>query len=144
MDARPSGMIQCLEGNLCAAMIDLGWLGDPRLDGALDWLARSITGEGIAASEDSEAPVRYYRSANCGSGFLCSGNNRLPCAWGAVKAMLALGKVPAAARTHAMREAIRVGADFLLGVDLQPRAIPRALRTSRVGAGSSSVTHSRT
>jgi hypothetical protein len=114
-DAKTTGLIHCLQGNLCAALLDLGWLGDPRLDRALDWLARSITGEGIAPSEEKDAPVRYYRSGNSGPGFLCSANNHEPCAWGAVKAMLGLGKAPVAARTPAINAAIQMGVEFLLG-----------------------------
>lgn len=113
----PSGMIHCLQGNLAAALLDLGWLGDPRLDAALDWLARSITGAGIAPAAEQDAPIRYYRSGNSAPGFVCAANNHLPCAWGAVKAMLALGKVPEAARTPAIRAAIATGIDFLLGCD---------------------------
>jgi hypothetical protein len=117
MNGSPSGQIHCLEGNLAAAMIDLGWLGDERLNGALEWLARSITGEGIAPASERKADVRYLRSGNSGPGFLCSANDHLPCAWGAVKAMLALSKVPEAARTPAMEAAIEQGIDFLLGTD---------------------------
>ncbi len=117
MNGNRSGLIHCLQGNLGAALIDLGWLGDARLESALDWLARSITGEGIAPSEEKSAPVRYLRSGNSGPGFLCSANDHLPCAWGAVKAMLALCKVPPEKRTPTMQAAIQVGADFLLGCD---------------------------
>jgi hypothetical protein len=113
----PSGMIHCLQGNLAAALLDLGWLGDPRLAVALDWLARSITGAGVAPAADQNAPIRYYRSGNSASGFVCAANNHLPCAWGAVKAMLALSKVPAAARTPEVRAAIDAGIEFLLGQD---------------------------
>ena len=42
MNGRNSGLIHCLQGNLCAALIDLGCLDDPRLGEALDWLARSV------------------------------------------------------------------------------------------------------
>jgi hypothetical protein len=117
MNARPTGMIHCLQGNLGAALIDLGWLGDERLDQALDWLARSITGERIAPAEERQAPVHYYRSGNSAPGFACSANDHLPCAWGAVKAMLALSKVPEAARTTTMRDAIQTGIELLLGCD---------------------------
>lgn len=113
----PSGLIHCLQGNLCAALIDLGWLGDERLDVALDWLARSVTGRDIAPTEDKKAEIRYLRSGNSGPGFLCSANDHLPCAWGAIKAMLALSKVPEEQRTRAIREAIEVGVDFLFSVD---------------------------
>lgn len=124
-----SGMIHCLAGNLAAALLDLGWLGDPRLDAALDWLARSITGEGIAPAEQKDAPVRYYRSGNSAPGFACSANNHLPCAWGAIKAMLALSKVPDAARTPAIRAAIDVGIDFLLSRDPAVADYPMAYAT---------------
>jgi hypothetical protein len=117
MNAKLSGRIQCLQGNLCAALIDLGWLGDARLDEALDRLARSVTGDGFASAAHPDAPLRYLRSANSGPGFLCSANNQLPCAWGAVKVMLALSKVPAGARTPPMVAAIEAGLDFLLGRD---------------------------
>lgn len=113
----PAGMIHCLEGNLSAALIDLGWFGDDRLNEALDWLARSITGQGISPSEDKGAPVRYLRSGNSAPGFVCSANNQLPCAWGAVKAMLALSKVPETGRTETMEAAINMGVEFLLGRD---------------------------
>ena len=62
----PSGLIHCLQGNLEAALIDLGWLGDERLDEALEWLARSVTGRDIAPTAERRAPVRYLRSGNSG------------------------------------------------------------------------------
>ncbi len=134
IDARPSGMVHCLQGNVCAALLDLGWFGDERLDAALDWLARSITGEGIALAAESGAPVRYYLSGNSGPGFLCAANNQLPCAWGAVKAMLALSKVPELARTPAMRAAIDVGVEFLLGHDPALADYPFAYGTRPSGS----------
>ena len=117
MDGRNSGLIHCLQGNLCAALIDLGYLGDARLQKALDWLARSITGEGIAPNTERKAPVHYLRSGNSAPGFACSANNQLPCAWGAVKAMLALSKVPTAARTPAIMRAVETGVAFLFSRD---------------------------
>ena len=110
-----SGLIHCMQGNLCAALIDLGWLGDERFDRALDWLARSITGDGIEPAEKRKSQMRYLRSGNSGPGFLCSANGHLPCAWGAVKATLALSKVPAGKRTPAIKAALQ--AEFLLGHD---------------------------
>ncbi len=112
-----SGMIQCLEGNLCSSMLELGYAQDPRFQEALDWLARSITGEGIALSSEKKAPVRYLRSANSGPNFLCSANDHKPCAWGAVPAMEALSKVPSDMRTPSIDAAIRQGTEFLLSRD---------------------------
>jgi len=111
------GMIHCLQGNLGASLLALGFGGDPRLQEALDWLARSITGEGIAPAEDKDAPVRYYRSANSGPGFQCSANNHKPCAWGAIPALDALSRIPPRTRTGAVRRAIEAGTQFLFGHD---------------------------
>ena len=117
MDGKPGGTIHCLQGNLIAALIELGWLGDERLDRAMDWLARSITGEGIAPAGQQDAAVRYYRSGNSAPGFACSANNHLPCAWGAIKALLALSRVPVSSRTPAIEAAIKQGAEFLFSQD---------------------------
>ncbi len=111
------GLIHCLQGNLGAALLELGFGDDPRLHQAMDWLARSITGEGIAPSSDSLAEVRYLKSANSAPGFVCSANNQRPCAWGAVPALDALRRVPARRRSPAMRRAIRTGVEFLLSRD---------------------------
>jgi len=111
----PSGTADCLQGDLCWALLELG-CQDPRLETAFDWLARSVTGEGIAPMTDREAPIRYY-AGKCGPTFACGSNNKLPCAWGAVKVMLALGRWPADRRTPAMQRAIEHGVAFLLGTD---------------------------
>ena len=93
----PSGTIDCLQGNLCWALLELG-CDDPRLAGAFDWMARSVTGEGVAPASERDAPVRYY-AGKCGPVFACGANNKLPCAWGAAKVMLAFGNWPAERRT---------------------------------------------
>jgi len=118
----PSGTIDCLQGNLCWSLLELGY-DDPRLDGAFEWMARSVTGEGVAPSTDREAPVRYY-AYKCGPTFACGANGGLPCAWGAVKVMLALGRLPAARHTPLVTTAISQGVDFLLGVDPATASYP--------------------
>lgn len=111
----PSGTADCLQGNLCAALVDLGY-EDPRLDRAFEWMARSVTGEGIAPMTDKSAPVRFY-AGKCGPNFACGSNNKLPCAWGAVKVMLAFSKLLVAKRTRLIDSAIGAGVDFLLSKD---------------------------
>ena len=113
----PAGNILCLSGNLGAALLDLGFGCDRRLGEPLDLLARFVTGEGVATSEDRKAPLHYFKSGACGPGFLCSANNRQPCAWGAVKALRALARVPEADRTPAMSNALETAVGFLFGVD---------------------------
>ncbi|MBN1315088.1 MAG: hypothetical protein JXA42_06455 [Anaerolineales bacterium] len=129
MSGTASGLIHCLQGNLAAALLDLGWLGDERLDPALDWLARSITGENIPSSDQKNAPGRYYRSGNSGPNFHCSANDHKQCAWGAVKCMLALSKVPETARTPSIRAAIEKGIEFLLGNDPAEADYPMGYNT---------------
>ena len=44
----PSGTADCLQGNMCWALTELGY-DDPRLDLAYEWMARSVTGEGACS-----------------------------------------------------------------------------------------------
>jgi hypothetical protein len=111
----PSGTADCLQGNLSWALLELGY-DDPRLEKAFDWMARSVTGEGIASSEDRQATVRYY-AGKCGPTFACGSNNKLPCAWGGTKVMLALGKWPKKRHTPVIKRAIQHGVDFSFSVD---------------------------
>jgi hypothetical protein len=111
----PSGTIDCLQGNLCWALQELG-CDDPRLVTAFDWMARSVTGEGISPASDKGAEVRYY-AYKCGPNFACGVNNSLPCAWGAVKVMLAFSRLPKERRTSSINRAIEMGIDFLYSTD---------------------------
>lgn len=108
----PSGTADCMQGNLTWALLELG-CADSRLEKAFDWMARSVTGEGVAPMADRQAAVRYY-AGKCGPLFACGSNNKLPCAWGGVKVMLALGKWPAQQRTPEIEQAILQGVEFFL------------------------------
>jgi len=111
----PSGTADCLQGEMCWTLAALG-CEDPRLDAAFEWMARTVTGEGLAPVSDRQAPVRYY-AGKCGPLFACGSNNKLPCAWGAAKVMLALGRLPAGRRTALIEGAIQQGVDFLFSSD---------------------------
>ena len=113
----PSGFIHCMAGQLGEALIDLGWLGDPRLRSALDWQARTIIGEGVESVDTKGTPNRYYKSSTVGPLFACAVNASLPCGWGAVKAMGALSRVPSSDRTPVINAAIERGVEFLLSYD---------------------------
>lgn len=115
MTGTPSGTVDCLQGDLCWALVELGY-DDPRLKAAFDWMARSVTGEGIAPASERRAPQRYY-AGKCGPGFACGANNKLPCAWGATKVVQAFSVWPARRRTPVIKRAIRRGVDFLFSVD---------------------------
>jgi hypothetical protein len=110
-DGRPptgSQVVHCLNGNLIRALIGFGWLDDRRVRASIDWEARAVTGEGF---DD------YHRWATSGPGFGCGINGTLPCAWGAIKAMLGLARIPPRRRSHRVRRAVAQGAEFLLSRD---------------------------
>jgi hypothetical protein len=111
----PSGTADCLQGDLCWALVELG-CDDARLESAYEWMARSVTGEGVAPMTERDATVRYY-AGKCGPTFACGSNNKLPCAWGAVKVMLAFSVLPAKKRTPIIKRAIKHGVDFLFSTD---------------------------
>ena len=114
----PSDFNYCTAGIMGAALIDFGWLNDQRLQTAMEWLAQAITGEGVADASSRDTNKGDYKSRNSSPPFACSHRNaNLPCAWGAIKAMIALNKVPPAQRTKNMQEAIKRGVDFLLSHD---------------------------
>ena len=111
----PSGTVDCLQGNLLWSLMEMDY-HDPRMEKAFEWMARTVTGEGIAPMEDKDAPVRYY-AYKVGPTFACGANYKLPCAWGGVKVMLALSKIPPGKRTSLIRKAICQGVNFILGID---------------------------
>jgi hypothetical protein len=113
MSGKASGTIDCLQGNLCWALHELG-CSDPRLMLAYDWMARSVTGEGVAPVGERSAARRYF-GIKCGPCFACAANNRQPCAWGAVKVMLAFGALDPSERTSQIHQSITQGSEFLLG-----------------------------
>jgi len=118
----PSGTVDCLQGGMCLALRELG-CDDPRLEKAYEWMARTVTGEGLAPSSERQAPLRYY-AGKCGPVFACGSNNNLPCAWGAVKVMLAFSRWPLQRRTPLIERAIQQGVDFLFSVDPVTAAYP--------------------
>lgn len=117
MSAIPSQAILCLNGHLLAALLDLGWFGEERVHGALEWMARMVTGEGVAPAGEKEIPLRYLKSGTCGPGFCCGFNAKKPCAWGAVNVLDAFSQLPQHARTPLIQRAIDTGLEFLLSRD---------------------------
>lgn len=104
----PSSVAHCLNGNLLRALLGFGFLEDERVARVVDWQARAITGDGVE---------RWYASGTSGPGFACVANEQLPCAWGAVKALGGLARVPVGQRSPVVARAIEAGVAFLLGRD---------------------------
>jgi hypothetical protein len=111
----PSGTVDCLQGNILAALTSMGYQ-DQRLPNAFEWMARTTTGEGISPATERSASNRYY-AGNCGPDFQCGANNRLSCAWGAVKVLLAFSKLPPSERTPVIDRALERGLDFIFSTD---------------------------
>jgi hypothetical protein len=112
---RASLQLHCLNGNLLRAMIGLGWSDDPRVHAAIGWETGAILG----------APWhRFYKGGTSGPGFACGVNEDLPCGWGAAKALLALARIPPAARTPDVDRAIDAGVELLLSVPPETAMYP--------------------
>ena len=86
------------------------------MDKAYEWMVRTTTGEGVAPMKEKHAEVRYY-GGKCGPSFACGANNKLPCAWGGVKVLLALSQLPVERRNVLIKKAIQQGVEFFFGVD---------------------------
>ena len=114
-NGQPAMTADCLQGNLSWSLVSLG-CKDPRLDNAFEWMARSVTGEGVAPASEKTAGLRYTAS-KCGPGFACGSNNKLPCAWGSVKVMLAFSILPEDKKTRLIKDAITEGVNFLFSKD---------------------------
>ena len=127
----PSAAIHCLNGNLLRALIGLGWLDDERVTRSIDWQARTITGEGVE---------RWYASGTSGPLFGCAANEQLPCAWGAIKALLGLARIPAERRTSLVVRAIDAGAGSCsVTTPPLPTTLPAGATCVRAARGSSSA-----
>lgn len=112
----PSGVLDCLQGNLCWAIRTLGF-NHPRIWDAYEWMARMELGDGIAPSNDRSALVRYY-SIKSGPNFQCGANLNMPCAWGAAKVMHAFSLLTPEERTPMIERAIQLGVEFFFSTDL--------------------------
>lgn len=100
-----SSAIHCLNGNLLRALLGFGYAAHEGVQRAIEWQARSITGDGFD---------EYYKSGTSGPGFACVANCGKPCAWGAIKALGALARVPKRLCRAPVKKALRVGVEFLL------------------------------
>jgi hypothetical protein len=104
----PSSVIHCLNGNMLRALIGFGMLDDERVQRAIDWQVATVTGSG---------EVRYYASTTAGPDFRCGANDGLPCAWGAVKVLMALAAIPGERRSQPIQDALDATVELLLSCD---------------------------
>jgi hypothetical protein len=121
MTSIPSKVIHCLNGGLVYALLTLGLPPeDERVQRALDWQAGAILGE----------DVTFYASGTTGPGFGCVANWKLPCAWGAIKALKAFALLPHEARAPRIQRALDAGVEFMFSRDLSLADYPYQGRIS--------------
>ena len=104
----PSRVIHCLNGNLVRAFLGFGLLDDERVRPGIEWAARTILGEGVD---------RWYASGTSGPLFACAANEGKPCAWGALKELSALARIPRQHREPLVHRAVEAGIAFLFSRD---------------------------
>ncbi len=127
----PSGTADCIQGNMLWSLMELGY-DDPRMDSAYEWMAHTVTGEGIAPMKDKLAPAHYF-AGKCGPTFACGANNKLPCAWGGVKVLLALSRFPVEKQSELIQRAIQASVDFFFSVDPSTAEYPNGWATKPSG-----------
>jgi len=88
----------CLTGNLCAAMLRIGYDGDPRLTKALKWLVKIQNIDGGWLCPYWKAHIR----------------DKHGCFYGTICPLEAFSEVPETERSAEMKQAIERGAEFLL------------------------------
>lgn len=121
MGGQNSGVVHCLHGNVLRTLIGFGWIDDERVRAAVEWQARSITGDGYDG---------WIRWATRGPGFSCGINGGHPCAWGAIKALRGLERIPPERRSPLIERAIAMGAELLLSRDPAVADYPTDRRVS--------------
>ena len=101
---RVTEVIPCLTGNMVWSLIHFGYLGDPRLRRAIDWITRFMClNDG---HEDHPQVAPYDRHE------MCWGKHT--CLMGVVKALKGLSAIPQTQRTSEVNDTIGKIVDFLL------------------------------
>ncbi len=99
----PSKVIPCLTGNMVFSLIKLGYLEDPRVQKAIDWIVRyQRTDDGIFIE-----PLIYYKN-------LKSCFSTHTCFMGVVKSLKALAEIPTPKRTEDINKKINELSEFML------------------------------
>ncbi len=102
-DGDRESVIPCLTGNLTWGMIRFGYGEDPRIQKAIDWIARYQRFD----DGETKGPQGWpYRLEKCWG--------RHTCMLGIVKALKALSEIPPEKRSAGVRSTIEKAADFIL------------------------------
>jgi hypothetical protein len=127
---KPTSTAPCLQGNMLTALPDLG-CQDSRLGAAFEWMARTVTGEGLPRKVDADGlppregasgPFRYVRLN--GPLFQCSTNDDMPCAWAGAAALKAFSRLPVERGRGLIGRAIEAAVGFFFSADPATAGFP--------------------
>lgn len=101
---RHSEVIPCLTGNLVFSLIRFGYLDDPRVQRAIDWITSHQRFDDAESEPPQVWPYDKYE--------MCWGKHT--CHMGAVKALKALSEIPGKKRNPKVQRTIADGAEHIL------------------------------
>jgi hypothetical protein len=107
-----SGVIPCLTGNMTWGLIQLGYLDDPRVRRAIDWITQYQRFDDKAPKVPKGWP--YDRHEQCWGKHTCTS--------GVVKGLKALSEIPPQKRTKNIKIFIQNASEFLLKHHLYKRS----------------------
>ena len=103
-DGLASGVIPCLTGNMVFTLVKLGWLDDPRVQRAINWIVTTQRADdGDSGKPAGEQYQRFY---------MCWGAHS--CHMGVAKAFKALAAIPADHRSPEVQAKIRQLGEYFL------------------------------
>jgi hypothetical protein len=108
----PSMVIPCLTGNMIFSLIRLGYIDDPRVAKAIEWMAKYQRFDD--AEGDAPKGPPYDRMV------MCWGKHS--CHMGVVKVLKALAEIPPARRTAEVAHAIDCGVEYMLKHHIHKRS----------------------
>jgi hypothetical protein len=100
----PSGVIPCLTGNMVWCLVRFGFLDDPRVRHAIDWIVESLRFDDGETRPPREAPYLRYD--------MCWGTHT--CLDAVVKSLKALAEIPAGRRSRSIRRVMAEAQEFML------------------------------
>lgn len=101
---RITEVIPCLTGNMVWSLIHFGYLDDPRLQNAIEWITRFMRFNDGVADDPQVPPYDHYD--------MCWGAHT--CLMGVVKALKGLSAVPTERRTKEINDIVQKAIDFIL------------------------------
>jgi hypothetical protein len=101
---RVTEVIPCLSGNMVWSLIKFGYLDDPRLQKAIEWIVRFMRFNDGVAEDPQVPPYDHYD--------MCWGSHT--CHMGVIKTLKGLSAIPIEKRTIEINDTIQKATEFIL------------------------------